>query len=46
MGEQSNLYINDEGKLCYSDLYVKETLYVESIFENIFGVIFNVSIKK
>ena len=44
--ELSNLYIDNEGKLCYNEAYIKETLYVESIFENVFGIIFNVSVKK
>jgi hypothetical protein len=44
--ELSNLYINEEGCLCYQDSYIKDTLYVQSIFENVFGIIFNVYPKK
>jgi hypothetical protein len=44
--ENSNLYINNEGELCYNETTIKETLYVKSIFENIFGTIFNVSLEK
>lgn len=44
--ENSNLYVNDNGKLCYYESQVKETLYINSIFENVFGIIFNVSVNK
>jgi hypothetical protein len=44
--ENSNLYINNEGVLCYNESTMKETLYVKSIFQNIFGTIFNVSLEK
>ena len=44
--ENSNLYINNEGELCYNESTMNETLYVKSIFENIFGTIFNVSLEK
>lgn len=44
--ELSNLYINEEGLLCYNESTMKETLYIQSIFENVFGTIFNVSLKK
>ncbi len=44
--ELSNLYINEEGLLCYNESLIKETLYVQAIFENVFGTIFNVSLKK
>ena len=30
--ENSNLYINNEGELCYNETTIKETLYVKSIF--------------
>ena len=43
--ETSNLYINKQGELCYNETQIKETLYVNSIFENVFGIIFNVSLK-
>jgi hypothetical protein len=46
MEELSYLYINEEGQLCYHDDYIKDTLYVQSIFENVFGIIFNVYPKK
>ena len=46
--ETSSFYVNEEGELCYRDEFVgnKETLYVVGIFENIFGIIFNVYPKK
>jgi hypothetical protein len=44
--ENSNLYVNDNGQLCYHESQVKETLYINSIFENVFGIIFNVSVNK
>ena len=46
MDELSNLYINEEGKLCYNEPVVKQTLYVTAIFQNVFGIIFNVEVKK
>lgn len=46
MEELSNLYVNENGDLCYSDIYIKDMLYVNSIFENVFGIIFNVSLEK
>ena len=44
--ETSNLYINEQGELCYNETFVKETLYVTSLSGNVFGIIFNVTIKK
>ena len=52
--ENSNLYINNEGELCYTfttvptvhESTMKETFYVKSIFDNAFGTGFNVSLEK
>jgi len=46
MEELSNLYINEEGCLCYEEPLVKDKLYVVGIFQNVFGIIFNVYPKK
>jgi len=44
--DNSNLYVDNNGELCYNESTMVETLYVKSIYENVFGIIFNVSLEK